>query len=118
MSLVSHSTAARRALDAVLAERTRQVVEEGWLPSHDDQHDLGQLGLAAALYAIPYEAKIAGVPLCDQDTFIGLHMTLEIGCGWHLKPEPDRRKRLVKAAALLLAEIERLDRDAVSEGRS
>ncbi|OCC01886.1 hypothetical protein BA190_26750 [Labrys sp. WJW] len=94
----------------VLDERRRQVEAEGYTRAHDDSHKSGELALAAALYAIPYEAEVGGHKLVDQDDFIGLHMDLKIACGWTLKPEPDPRKRLIKAGALILAEIERLDR--------
>lgn len=99
-------------IDEIAAERRRQVEAEGWTPEHDDTHTLGELSLAAALYAIPYEARIGDEPLVKQEASIGLDMALQIACGWNLKPEPDRRRRLVKAAALLVAEVERLDREA------
>lgn len=94
----------------VLAERRRQIEAEGWSIEHDDRHTLGELGLAAALYALPYDAKVRGEELITQDCFIGLDMALEISCGWSLKPEPNARRRLVKSGALIVAEIERLDR--------
>ncbi|WP_101339735.1 hypothetical protein [Cereibacter azotoformans] len=104
-----------KAAQDVLAERARQISVEGWTPEHDDEHTLGELGLAAALYALPYEARVAGEPLLKQDDHVGLDMALEIACDWRIRPEPDVRRRKVKAAALLLAEIERLDR---AEGRA
>lgn len=94
----------------ILAERRRQIEVEGYGPSHDDQHTLGELGLAAALYALPYGAEVAGEKLLAQDDFVGLDVVLSIACGWDLKPEPDERTRKVKAAAMLIAEIERMDR--------
>ncbi len=105
-----------KAARDVLAERERQMKEEGYTPAHDDNHVHGELALAAALYALPYEATLGGEPLLKQDDFIGLHMALELACapGWDLKPEPDIRKRLVKSGALILAEIERLDRISIS----
>lgn len=87
-------------------ERQRQVGVKGYRASHDDGHINGELSLAAALYAIPYSQH----PGVKQDDFVGLHMALELGNGWTLKPEADRRRRLIKAAALICAEIERLDR--------
>ncbi|AZB63893.1 hypothetical protein EBL87_09140 [Cereibacter sphaeroides] len=99
-----------KAAQDVLTERARQISAEGWTPERDDVHTLGELGLAAGLYALPYEAQVDGEPLLNQDDDIGLAMTLELACGWKIKPEPDVRRRKVKAAALLLAEIERLDR--------
>ena len=99
-----------KAAQDVLAERERQIAAEGYTPAHDDGHTLGEIGLAAALYALPYEAEIDGEKLINQSDFIGLQMALEIACDWSLKPEPDRRKRLVKAGAMILAEIERIYR--------
>jgi hypothetical protein len=103
-----------RAARDVLAERERQTSAEGFTPGRDDNYVLGELGLAAALYAIPYEAKVAGEPLIEQEDHIGLDMALEIACRWKIKPEPDVRRRKVKGAALLLAEIERLDRAEIA----
>lgn len=99
------------AVRDVLAERRRQVEVEGYTLTHDDEHTCGELGLAAALYALPYAASAGGKKLLSQDDFIGLKMALEIGCEFTTaKPEPDARRRLVKAGALILAEIERIDR--------
>lgn len=100
----------------IAAERRRQVDDEGYSHSRDDGYELGELGLAAALYALPYEADQGGEKFLSQDDFIGLHVALDIGCGWVLKPDSDRRRRLVKAGALVAAEIERLDRIAKHKG--
>ncbi|TDR90345.1 hypothetical protein [Enterovirga rhinocerotis] len=81
----------------VLAERRRQIEVEGWTPEHDDKHDKGELSDAAACYALGTE-KVWGAPLWP----------------WHWswwKPA-DRRRNLVKAAALIFADGERLDRAA------
>lgn len=86
----------------VLAERQRQVSAEGWTPEHDDEHSFGELARAGAAYAAQ--------SLCAEDP--------ELDCGppkwwpWDRswwKPT-GRRRMLVKAGALILAEIERLDR--------
>lgn len=106
------STVAPNPLAEIGAERLRQIEAEGWTPEHDDEHTDGQLSLAAALYAIPYHH-----PAIQQADFIGLDMALELADGWKLKPEPDLRRRLVKAGALILAEIERLDRAAAKAVR-
>ncbi len=103
------------ALTDVIRERSRQITEEGYTQEHDDRHVYGELGLAAALYALPYEARVGGEDLIKQDDHIGLDMALELACGWSLKPEADVRKRLVKSAALVVAEIERLDRKAAEQ---
>ncbi|MEM1149211.1 MAG: hypothetical protein AAGI03_01440 [Pseudomonadota bacterium] len=96
------STAARD----VLAERARQMFKEGWTPAHDDTHDTGEMSRAAACYALA----------ATKDN----HMTSD-ACGqkpvtWPWDSEwwkpSDRRRDLVKAGALILAELERLDRSA------
>lgn len=82
----------------VLKERCRQVEGEGFQPEQDDAYTDYQLPRAAICYAI----KAAGLP----DHRATLY--------WPFPPvafkPADRRGSLVKAAALLLAEIERLDR--------
>lgn len=98
-----------KATDDVLAERQRQIEAEGWTVEHDDKHDAGELAAAGAAYALnaadqlhPYSQGDGGneVPMCwmwDKQWW---------------KPKNPRRD-LVRAAALLIAEIERLDRDAL-----
>lgn len=98
----------RGVLGEIAAERNRQLIK-GWTPEHDDKHVDGEIGLAAALYAIPYQAL-------TQDDFIALDMALTVRFNWDLPPEPDHRKRLLKAAALMVAEIERFDRAAQRGG--
>lgn len=88
-----------KALDDVIAERKRQCEKEGYSAEHDDMYQNGELSRAAASYAV------------DGGLFkIHLNVPLQVWpYNWHYKPK-DPRQRLVVAAALLLAEIERLDR--------
>jgi hypothetical protein len=102
------TTEQQDGISIIAAERKRQTEVKGYTLEHDDEHDLGELGLAAALYALPYDAKQGDEPLIDQGDFINLHITLETGCQFYLKPEPDKLKRLAKAGALIAAEIDRL----------
>lgn len=81
----------------VLAERRRQVEAEGWTAKHDNEHDEGEMGAAAACYAL------AGV-----GQMVPLNVAWPWARGWW-KPKGGRRD-LVEAGALILAEIERLDR--------
>ncbi|WP_380238585.1 hypothetical protein [Klebsiella michiganensis] len=89
------------AASDVLAERQRQVTAEGWTAGHDDEYEHGELADAAGCYALSSELfDCAGEPPRP----------------W---PWPDewwkptnRRRDLVKAGALILAEIERIDRAA------
>ncbi|WP_273661657.1 hypothetical protein [Pseudomonas aeruginosa] len=89
----------------VQAERRRQVEAEGWTPEHDDEHDTGALASAAGCYAMFSLAYPAGDPS---------HFWPWDKSWW--KPSPDGRRNMVKAGALILAEIERLDRVAASQG--
>jgi hypothetical protein len=89
------------ALRDVAAERRRQIEAEDWTPEHDDEHEDGELALAGAAYAV--------VGYTDAGPS-------EAPAWWPWDAEwwkpKDKRRNLVKAAALLLAEIERLDRAA------
>jgi hypothetical protein len=97
------------ALD-VLAERARQISAEGWVPEHDDEHSGGQLALAAACYASPVRIFIA-----DERVGRAYEKFTTYRDAWPWTDEwwkpKDRRRDLVRAAALILAEIERLDRE-------
>ncbi|MCV3976404.1 hypothetical protein [Pseudomonas aeruginosa] len=89
----------------VQAERRRQITAEGWTPEHDDEHSHGQMARAAACYAL------AGSSAPNDGT-----AALLVSLAWPWdeqwwKPTTTRRD-LVKACALGLAEIERLDRAA------
>jgi hypothetical protein len=86
----------------VIAERRRQVSTEGWVPEHDDEHRNGELVKAAACYAI-------------SGSGADVSSTWSHWWPWHprwWKTEGGQRRQLVKAAALIIAEIERIDRSA------
>lgn len=85
------------ALEAIQAERARQLSEEGWSVEHDDRHSHGEIARAAAAYAAgdsslwPWEPR--GVKLSS-----------------------DRLRDLAKAGALIVAEMERLMREEMDRG--
>lgn len=86
----------------VLAERRRQVEQEGWTPEHDDKlrdHELSCAGGCYAMYTLAHPIGFSPLawPWAEE---------------WW-KPT-DNRRNLIKAGALILAEIERLDRAALS----
>lgn len=90
-----------KAAVAVLAERRRQQEQEGFTPKHDDQIPNGHLALAGACYAL-------SLAIPDPEG----ELRPPFGWPWseeRWKPTTPRLD-LVKAAALILAEIERLDR--------
>lgn len=88
-----------RAIDDVLIERMRQITQEGWSAEHDDQHACGELADAGACYA----ANAGSVVWQDH-----VPSFWPWDANWW-KPSTARRD-LVKAAALIIAEIERIDR--------
>lgn len=92
-----------KAVGDIAAERQRQVSVEGWTPEHDDQHRPGDLACAAGCYAIH-----AGLP--DRARVPKGYSPQD--WPWdHVWWKPkDRRRDLVRAGALIAAEIERLDR--------
>jgi hypothetical protein len=115
------SPAETQAARDVIAERLRQIAEEGWTAEHDDVHVRGELASAGALYAL-------SAAVCED--FIGRGAISEEEaddvlrrcpappdwpwptCWW--KPK-NRRRDLVRAAALIVAEIDRLDRKTAKE---
>lgn len=86
-----------KAKEDVVSERERQKSVLGWSEQHDDAHDQGQLAVAASCYA-----RNAGLEDPNPPT----------GWPWDEKwwKPKSQREDLVRAGALILAEIERLDR--------
>jgi hypothetical protein len=88
----------------IAAERRRQVEAEGWTFDHDDRHADEVLAAAAVCYAVPPDLRDPR-PSAIPDLW-----PFEAS-SW--KPSPDDRVReLVKAAALISAELDRLLREA------
>lgn len=78
----------------VLTERKRQVILKGWDAEHDDQHTRGEMAWAANAYFL-------------HDTVDS--WAIGVSAPWPIE-FGEQRDNLVKAAALIIAEIERLDR--------
>lgn len=87
---------------AIAVERLRQITEENWTAEHDDQHANGEIARAASCYALIGGSR-------DRNSWRG-----EIPNFWPWSPSwwkpKDRRRDLVRAGALIAAEIDRLDR--------
>lgn len=85
-------------MQAVIAERFRQIEIEGWSTNHDDEHPPGCIAQAGGAYAIAAGQQRTNPPAiwpwADE---------------WW-KPR-DFRRDLVRAAALVIAEGERCDRN-------
>lgn len=95
----------------VIAERQRQI-NIGRTPEHDDQYENGSLALAAACYA-----RQAGMWGTDWSVY---YRDAVVPDSWpwareYWKPSSPRRD-LEKAAALILAEMERHDRATARQG--
>ncbi|MDP3407255.1 hypothetical protein [Bosea sp. (in: a-proteobacteria)] len=100
----------RPAIRDIAAERLRQIEAEGWSPDHDDRHFKGELARAAASYVLPARHREGG--FADGVNIIKLLWPW----GWDWWKPTSRRRDLVKAGALIVAEIERLDRAAAKAG--
>jgi len=91
----------------IASERLRQMTQECWTPEHDDQHRKFQLTLAAMSYA-------AAVATPDEwNLKQGLPQAPCHDWTWAKKwwkPSDDPVRNLVKAGALIAAEIDRLRR--------
>jgi hypothetical protein len=113
--------------ELIAAERERQVTDEHWSPGHDDGHDHHELALAAACYAAPDEVYVGHI----------WEGGAKLKSAWPWEREADKRhpdvrtwypetlataltnrgrlrrlriRELVKAGALIAAEIDRLQR--------
>lgn len=94
----------RAATARIVAERIRQLTDEGRTPAWDDRHTTGGMARAAACYAVSGGARTMDSEVreavddwwpWDRDAF---------------KPSSDRMRDLERAGALILAEMERLAR--------
>lgn len=98
----------------VMAERQRQISVEGWTPEHDDGHVNDEIAAMACFYAMPPGAREWPATETGYGSTLGEAI---VPNNWVAK-QGDRRLELVKAGALILAEIERLDRAAVSTSQN
>ena len=105
------------AIVEIAAERKRQIESEGWSSSHDDCHSTGEIARAAAAYA--YAATLSDIEVQFHhdrlyDRRKGIISLIVQLWPWEttwFKPK-DKRRNLIKAGALIVAEIERLDRQS------
>lgn len=92
-------------IDLIREERRRQRSRakngESYSLRHDDDHDAGEIASAAAVYAMPPVVRDRNQDLVSILTPSGWYLKLNTG---------DRVRELVKAGALIAAEIDRLQR--------
>jgi hypothetical protein len=91
--------------DLINEERQRQILQEGWTPDHDDTHTDASMGRAAITYIIAAD---------QAHMFESAAVHWPWGMDWY-KPSSDPVRNLVKAGALIAAEIDRLQRLAPKE---
>lgn len=128
------------AVDLIAAERQRQLEAEGWTAEHDDGHMTGELAWAAVCYAAPGRVYV-GQGMLNGKAFGDpwpwrphSDMSGRGSYDWDKRKKgpqghvgnavrdmpadgPERIDFLVKAGALIAAEIDRLNRLASREGR-
>ena len=102
----------QKVIQEVAAERQRQIDKEGYSKQHDMDHDPGELSGAGAAYALNAACMLypANGTAIDDPTLVGFPKD------WEWKPKEPRRD-LIRAAALLVAEIERIDTEAAAHAR-
>lgn len=89
----------KTGIELIAAERQRQIEVEGWTAEHDDRHDDEQLSLAALCYVRPQSDRL---PYSQREW--------PFETSWWKPERNDRIRELVKAGALIAAEIDRLQR--------
>lgn len=96
----------------IAAERERQIVAEYWTPQHDDQHRLAELTLAGFSYASLAASQVRLGAGCVNER-------LPVYWPWDeawWRPSEDPIRNLIKAGALIAAEIDRLQRAQQTNG--
>ena len=112
----------KTGIKLIAEERKRQVEVEGWDDEHDDEHDEGELAMAAVCYASPdliYQLSDGSnnylfidpwpsnwLRKWDKRKYKNVVYIIPNG----ELPNNERIRNLVKAGALIAAEIDRLQR--------
>jgi len=96
----------KSGVELIAEERQRQIEFEGFTNEHDKQHVDDELAIAAACYAIPEKIRIN--ELAKKSSIYSIPNLFPWGKEWW-KPSPDERiTELVKAGALIAADIDRI----------
>jgi hypothetical protein len=102
-------------IEEIAAERKRQIEAEGWTPEHDDAHVGGELALGAACYALPSDHRPAPKTIGGGKWRRQEHAAPQWWpWDWFSWKPATPRRDLIRAGALIVAEIERLDRVRVA----
>lgn len=109
--LAAAADSMQQGVALIAAERERQISAEGWTPEHDDEHDDGEMAVAAVCYA--HFASLSDIRRNSPGTTARVLEDWPWDERWW-KPG-DRVRELVKAGALIAAEIDRHLRAEASE---
>lgn len=117
-------------IELITEERERQQEKEGWTFEHDDKHTDQSLAMAAALYASPrdylelveYCGECSSPDISDPWPWTSYTEPSRGGPSqkinaWDKRGQHSRMRRLQIAGALIVAEIERLQRASNKEGK-
>jgi hypothetical protein len=90
-------------IELIAKERERQIEEEGWTAEHDDAHDNYELAYAAMCYIND-----------GSRNFVRRYWPWD----WRWWKPTNKKRNLIKAGALIAAELDRLERlgDALKSG--
>lgn len=105
-------------IELIAAERQRQIEKEGWTHDHDEEHKMGELTEAAKCYATVGAAIIRGSSAEEWPVsmFDGFNDSI-VEWPWEdesWKPAASAERNLIKAGALIAAELDRLHRRAAT----
>jgi hypothetical protein len=93
-------------IELIAAERQRQIAVEGYTSEHDDEHTMGEMPAAAMCYAL--QAVDGKIKALDKRDFVQEWWPWDSD---YWKPTTDPIGNLVKAGALIAAELDRLQRE-------
>ena len=103
-----------KVLQEIQSERRRQMSFEGWTIEHDDTHEFGELARAASVYCLGKLYRYFN----GYMTGVGFEDVPRLTEAWPWRQAPklkSHRENLIRAGALIVAEIERLDRKSKKE---
>jgi hypothetical protein len=100
----------KTAIELIAEERARQLTAEGYTHAHDDEHTHGQIAAAALCYTDAHLVALTWHPSHHEEKWTQVMMDRWPWGEEYFQPRADPIKNLVKAGALIAAEIERLQR--------
>jgi hypothetical protein len=110
----------KTGIELITDERTRQVNAEGWTQEHDSQHWRGGLVLAAISYSMQYYGTM---DILSEQRAYWRNQAVVLWPWWKKWWKPANRhsqpsiRDLVKAGALIAAEIDRWQADNNRDGK-